>query len=240
MKIIVVFLINVLSSVCLAQSSNPSNGNHNQSAGTNNGVMNQFNITIAPPLAKSLKRRTEEDFGSDRGWLRTITPASDQIPEDKDCQTPKGNLTVLLGAHGSRGTCSGEHCGILSDSDPQAINPDLLSVDRKRNSLQINAVILDQTGKVVAVVDKNQTHANPNNAFDWRRPDDHTIDIVDQYNRHVLHVRFANVHTIIVEGVFRFSDGRKLTITDDKMVDQFHNTMSGMCSTNAARSAFAF
>lgn len=64
---------------------------------------------------------------------------------------------------------------------------------------------------MIAVMNKSVTHANPNSSFDWRRPDAHTIDITDDYNRHVLHVRFANPHTLVVEGMFQFSDGRTLT-----------------------------
>lgn len=226
-------------SVAVAQSSSTVNGSKNQSTGTNNGNMWQFNVTVKPQTERNLKSRSSQDFGTDRGWLQTIVPANDVISDDLSCPVPHDNLTVLLGEHGNKGSCSGDHCAILIDKGPRAVNREILSVDRKAQSMQVNVVVFDESGKIVAVVNKSRTHVNPNTAFDWQRPDDHTINVVDNYNRNVLHVRFANPHTVIVEGIFHFSDGRNISVTKDRVVDQFENEQSGDCSTNAG-ALFAF
>ena len=234
------FLISGTPHAVAAQTQSTVNGSNNQGAAINNGIMNQYNVVVTPPVRERLQDDSKQQFGSANGWLRTITPANDPITADPSCPVPETNLTVLLGEHGSVGSCSFAHCVILADPNPDAVNKEILSVDRKGNSMQVNAVVLDRNGKVIAVVDKNRAHANPTNAFDWRRPDAHTIDITDEYNRNVLHLKLANSHTLIVEGLFQFSDGRSLTVRNDRMVDNFNNTFGKNCSQNARGAAFAF
>ena len=80
-------------------------------------------------------------------------------------------------------------------------------MDRIGKNVAVNATILDKSGKVIAIVDKNKTHVNTRNAFQWLRPDPHTIDVIDEFNHHVLYLRFLNPQTIQIKGYLSNSAG---------------------------------
>lgn len=207
----------------LAQQILPrTEGNHNQTVGTNNGVTIQLNVTATPKVKRSLKIAAKKDLGDERGWLRVLTPAQEPTPKNSCGQftsDPK-SLTVLLGG-GAAGGCDRDVCEILRDSNPGAETTDLLSVRRRGTSLIVSGVIFDNEGKVVVALKDNKPHVNKNNAFDWIRPDDHTLDVVNQNNQRVLHIRLINRTTVYIEGVFYDSKGSKLQIGKDKLVFSF-------------------
>ena len=178
--------------------------------------MNQLNITVAPKVREELKVRAKQSFGSEQGWLETVVPGNESMVDSPDCTLPSTSLTVILGG-GPVIECIAENCKVLVDHNLGAINPDLLSFQRKGNAIEIHAVVLDESGKVIAIVDKSRTHVNPNNAFEWSRPDASTIDVTDEYNRHVLHLHFANRHLVVIDGLFINSIGTKVVITKDDL-----------------------
>ncbi len=237
-------LVPILFATAFAQdSSTKVTGNKNQTSGTNNGVMIQNNITVAGPVEKKLKASAKKYLGNENGWLRVLTPAHDPSPETS-CQIAPNSLAVFLGGGNASG-CHSDVCTILRDTNPNADTKDLLSVERKGRSLAISAVVFDEDGKVVAALSKNRPHVNRNNVFDWMRPDEHTLDVVDQRNRRVLHVRFLNETTVYVEGLFFNSRGMKLKIDKNNLVISGpHQTggisSTGGCAFNDRGGAFAF
>ena len=74
-----------------AQAPSPkAAGDKNQTAGTNNGVMIQNNITVTDPVKKALQQRAK-DLGDEQGWLRLLTPANDPTPQSS-CNIPDNSL----------------------------------------------------------------------------------------------------------------------------------------------------
>jgi WD40 repeat protein len=233
----------LLASAAAQQSSTQVEGNNDQTAGTNKGVMIQNNITVSKTVEKSLKSSSKMDVGDEQGWLRLLTPAQDQTPPNV-CGSSPNSLMVMLGG-GSAGSCDSDSCKILKDGNPTADTKDILSVERRGRSLTINAVVFDEDGKVVAALSKNKPHINKNNVFDWRRPDAHTLDVVDQKNRLVLHVRFMNEKTVYVQGLFFDSQGTKLKIGKDNLVlipasHKSTTNIDHMCSHDSSGYAFVF
>jgi hypothetical protein len=226
------------------QTTTQVTGDHDQTAGLNRGVMIQNNITVNKSVEKNLRRRARTDFGSEQGWLRVLTPAVDSIPQGLSCPTKKMSLTVILGG-GLVSSCDRNLCKVLADNSPNAESRDLLSVENRGTSLAINALIFDDSGKVVAALNGNHPHINKNNAFDWKRPDDHTLDVVDQKNRTVLHVRFLNPTAVYFEGIFFDAGGTKLSVTKENLTLSMPHAkvpfsiLTGSCSDNDGVS-FAF
>jgi len=248
-----------LTGALFAQSSTPKvNGDKNQTAGTNNGVMIQNNITITKPVKKALQKQAQVD-GAEQGWLRLLTPANDPMPQSS-CDSPnsamkalgvtaftmpKDPLLVLLGNYA--GYCSGDSCSILQDNHPNADDKNLLSVKRKGNSLLLQAVVFDDSGKVVVKLVDDKPHINRNNVFDVKRPDEHTLEVIDQRDRTVLHVRFVNKTTVYVEGIFYTPSGSRLKATGQGVQLQPNPrsgtiSLGGGCAANvpASGAVFAF
>lgn len=209
-------------------------------------MMFQFNITVRPEVRRSLKIAAKKELGDERGWLRILTPAQDSTPSNSCGQftsDPK-SLTVLLGDSAAAG-CYREVCRILRDGNPGAETTDLLSVKRKGKSLIVSGVIFDSEGKVVVALKDNKPHVNKNNAFDWMRPDAHTLDVINQKNQRVLHIRLLNRTTVYVEGLFYDSKGTKLEIRKDKMIVSYPVTkgimnVEGYCGFQNVGAAFTF
>lgn len=80
-----------------------------------------------------------------------------------------------------------------------------------------HALIFDEDGKIVVAIDDSKPHVNKNNAFDWERPDSHTLDVVDQKDQRVLHIRFLNPKAVYVEGIFFNSIGVKIAASKDAL-----------------------
>lgn len=239
-------LLVFLPTVAAQQSSPKTAGNNNQTAGTNSGIMIQLNVTAPPGVKRTLKSAAKQDLGDERGWLRVLTPAQDPTPPNScgNLTSDAKSLTVILGG----GMVSGYHrdaCEIFRDNRPGVNTTDLLSVRRKGTSLVVSGVVFDDQGKVVVALKDNQPHVNKNNAFDWTRPDPHTLDVVNQKNERVLHIRLLNRTTVYVEGLFYDSRGTKLLVAPDRFAMTDPQTrgvtnMTGYCVFDAGRAVFSF
>ena|ERR1017187_10423327 len=123
------------------------------------------------------------------------------------------SLAVFLGDF--TGTCTGDSCTILRDNSADDDNKNLLSVQRKSSSLLVQGMVYDENGKVIVAIEDSRPHINRNNVFGWKRPDEHTLEVTDQKDRTVLHIRFMNKTTIYVEGLFYTSSGNSLRVKKD-------------------------
>lgn len=236
----------LLANATAQQNPSKSGGGNTQAAGTNNGLMIQLNITALPEVKGVLKKEAKKQLGDDRGWLRILTPGQDPTPKNScgSLANDSKSLTVMLGSGTATG-CHKDYCEILSDSNPSADTKDLLSVERKSTSLVLNAIVFDDDGKVVVALKDNQPHLNKNKAFDWQRPDAHTLDVVNEKNQVVLHIRFLNRNTVYVEGLFYDSVGTSLKIENDKMIltgGKNKGTMNlrNNCIFDSGRASFSF
>ena len=212
----------------------------NQNVMVNKGIVKQYNYTVVvkQPIRERLKQTAKQDFGTERGWLQTITPANDDLKSAITCSASPDAISIIFGSNVI--TCDKDECPVLVDASPSAVVKDLLSARRRGKSMAIHAIVLDNDGKVLAAVESSKTHANTAVAFEWNRPDDHTIDVLDQHYRHVLHIRFSNPHTVEVEGLFRNSIGETLDARADKIMVGSENEISGNCIGSPKGPAFLF
>jgi len=232
--------IMLLAINAFAQTPSPKvAGDKNQTAGTNNGVMIQNNITVTDSVKKALQQRAR-DLGDEQGWLRLLTPANDPTPQSS-CNIPDNSLAVFLGNFAA--TCSGDRCTILQDNNANADVKNLLSVRRRGSSLLVQGVVFGEDGKVIVAIEDDKPHINKPSAFGWKRLDDHTLEVTDQQDRTVLHIRFMNKTTLYVEGLFYTPSGIGLKISKDglQMRTRLGPGMSihGGCAGNNG-TAFAF
>ena len=198
-----------------AQQAGSAGGHHNQSSSTNNGTMIQNNYNVSPNLVRRLKALSKKYQGSDQGWLAVLTPDASAAPSNR-CNFPADSLQFILGG-GTVGRCAGDSCKIIVDDHVEPPDNALLEVKRVKGVLFVNAKVFDSSGRIVATLDQSRPHINKNNAFDWSRPDDHEVDVVDQRNTRVLHIRFLNSRAIYVEGTFYNSIGGSLEINSENI-----------------------
>lgn len=90
----------------------------------------------------------------------------------------------------------------------------VLSVERTREGLLINAEVFSPNGQIVAEIQKNAFLLNPNNYFRKVRPDWHTLRILDLQNQEVLNVDFINGSYVRIDGIFS-SSGQAVRATPD-------------------------
>jgi hypothetical protein len=202
------------------QTSPHAASGQSQSVGTNNGVVIQTNITVAPAVKKRLGEAAKRDFIDARGWMRTLLPANDIIDEQR-CDgipgfTSPREALILQAGGGMASTCEQEKCVVIKDGSSGAEVPELLTLHRKGKSVALDANIFDDHGVLIAALDANRPEINQHNALDWDRPDEHTLTVTDQKKRRVLYVRFENPRTMYIEGIFYNSLGRKITITKEQ------------------------
>jgi len=182
-----------------------SNGNQNINVQENNGLIIQTNIG-SKGVQRELQRRTGND-----SWKNVLLPAKDPVPPN-NCGVPSGALTVILGSFGTA-YCSKSDCGIISGMDNLTGGPmSLLSVSRDLHkpdgSMRVHAELFDDKGDIEAAIESNKLLRNPQNTFEWNRPNVHELEVVDNQYRKSLRIRFQNPTTLYVEGIFydRFHD----------------------------------
>lgn len=98
---------------------------------------------------------------------------------------------------------------------------DLLSINKTPDGLAVSAKIFSADEKIVAELEDNEFHINPNNYFKIKRPDSSTLVVYDQKADIVLNVRFLNPHAIRVSGVFRAPQRKPIIINNDEVIPLF-------------------
>jgi hypothetical protein len=71
--------------------------------------------------------------------------------------------------------------------------------------------VFDKEGKIVAWLDAEGFHVNPNNISnpEQKRPDTHTLIVLNQYKEEALYVHYLNKHVIVLAATLWFPEIRK-------------------------------
>lgn len=195
-----------------------SKGNRN--ANTN---INQLTIVMpsAAPKTKEIIRerlktviieRTTEVI-KEEGWEGVLLPATDPIMEKPIPWLNNDVLYIKVGANIFK--CEGKSCNVVASQGNE-----LIWVTRESGVLRVNARVLRPDGKTIIAtieighfyVNRNQTYRTP------ERPDESTLNVFDQEGTPVLHMRYANAHVVMIEGIFNAPNGRSISVSKDRVV----------------------
>ena len=93
---------------------------------------------------------------------------------------------------------------------------DLISIRKTSEGIGISAQVFSADGRIVAELEDNVFHVNPNNYFKIKRADKSTLIVYDQQNNHVINVRYLNPSTIKILGIFHSPNRAPVVIEEEK------------------------
>lgn len=137
-----------------------------------------------------------------------------------------GNIVIV--ANSAMLFSSNEYAPIIIRSKPA------IEVSVKNGELRVSASVFSSDHRIIAKVEENKVDVNSNNYFKVGDSDDsHTFQVIDQYDKEVLYVHFANPHEIYIRGIFGFQGERWVEVTNDRIVsgegETSGNAYSGAC-----------
>jgi hypothetical protein len=112
---------------------------------------------------------------------------------------------------------------------------ELLDVRRTSNGIAVNARTFSEDGKIIAEIIDNRFYVNPNNFFRVERPDQNSLIVFDLHDRKVVDVRYVNLYTVSIRGIFQIPGGPSLTVAEDGLsFDGIHsaNTCGSVSAPN--------
>jgi hypothetical protein len=130
--------------------------------------------------------------------------------------------------------------GILHYNAMEVGDTDFVQLHDMGHGLGINAMITAPTDKrvIVRIID-NAFVANPNNTLERRFPDKSTLEVVDEFNKRILYVRFLNRRAVRILGTFRSGDSAVI-VDQAKITFGRGNALSGQCAGNFTKAGFKF
>lgn len=163
----------------------------------------------------------------------TLIPANEPDPPH-NCDIPAMAIRVFFGSN----------VGWFDHYERQDIiaikHEPLLSLTVKDGKGYIFAKIYSEDGRIIAEIRDNEFKINPNNIFKIERPDDHEIQVFDQYNRMNLKVRFINKKSFLVEGIFIYPGNVLIIVMRNKIIAKNRPTYIRLCMGNAGGAFFRY
>ncbi len=155
-----------------------------------------------------------------------LVPANDPAPPNPCPEGPPADAIAVYMGSSVGYTTAQQPYGVLKLDDEV-----IVSIVKAGDGLSLNATIRSQDKRMVATIENNEFHINPNNYFYIKRPDRHTLIVRDQQNRECLNVRFLNPTAIKVLGVFEFPAANlpAIVIDDDKVLSTEGNVYRNFC-----------
>jgi hypothetical protein len=181
---------------------------------------------VAPPILPS---ETES-----HGWLM---PANEPTPPN-GCTAmgaiPADALLVIAGTNGAW-TTSG-HIKVITVGTRT-----FFSIERDGSRLAINADIHDESGNLIARIEKNKFHLVPGEmSYPVRSETDRSkLTVYGKTGDPIFYVDYANPRAVLIKGVFVAPNGVKITVDDQSITDQHRNRLSDNCA-GVSGTAFAF
>ncbi len=129
-------------------------------------------------------------------YFGTLTPASESTPP-LPSSTPKGTVSLMLGDELRLLTAQSESYVLSKAGKP------FLTVGIQDGRMQISAVVMDSRSQLVVRIINNEFQANPQNAFNPKQPDKHSLVVRDAEGAEVLNVRFLNPTAMRIVGRFQ-------------------------------------
>lgn len=161
----------------------------------------------------------EQTFG-------VLTPADDPTPEPMSClgslQQPSPSA-IRVYAGGGLFWSDGKTLTLVRIHDKPMLSGTLI-----KESLVISGDIYTPDGDLVHI-DQNHFETQSDLGFKPKRPDRHTLKVLDRWHREVLDIRFLNPRAIKLSGIF-WSPGEKFPVVlDDDGMRIGGNTWSAPC-----------
>jgi len=91
----------------------------------------------------------------------------------------------------------------------------LLTIKRRPQGILIDANFTADEGKTMTLINDNSFTVNANITLIRRTPDKSTLEVIDQFGKQALWIRFLNPHSIKIIGTFPVGNGRTLQIGQD-------------------------
>jgi hypothetical protein len=83
---------------------------------------------------------------------------------------------------------------------------DALTLDKAEDgAIAPSLMVTSADNKVIAQMVDGEFKIDPNNSFDTKRPDYHSLKVVDQYGQNVLHMRYMNKNAIAIDAQLKGS-----------------------------------
>lgn len=209
---------------------------HTLSANTQATAAQTSSETVAqsPPLAPS----SVPPPGSQTSIAASnfLTPANESdsamVEGILAVQKPEGNEELranLVAPHTLKvffGSCLG-----WTSKDRQNIltisGVDVLTIVRSPAGIAIDAKLFAENGEIVAEIEGNEFFINRDNCFRFKKPDPHTLIVIDKKAQTVLYIRHMNPSTVRLWGTFHGSDDRSVTIEENGTVHVRFNGKKG-------------
>lgn len=127
-----------------------------------------------------------------------LYPANDPMP-DHSCGTMKDNsIVIFLGSN-----------IFVVDKFPHAVlavtGEERLIINRANDgSIAVTLVIFGEDRRVVAKIEDGNFVVNYNNSLDMRRKDRNSLEVIDQFNKRVLNMRYLNRQAMLIDAVLYY------------------------------------
>ena len=154
-----------------------------------------------------------------------LIPADDPPPPNP-CSAPKEAVSMILG-----------NAYAWTTRFPMVVlwahGHELITIGKTSGGLSVSAKIFSADGRIVADLEDNEFHVNPNNYFKVKRPDRSTLTVYDQQDRAVLRVRYLNPKAIRFSGIFHYPPQFvPLIIDEEKVRLRAMENADAICSGN--------
>lgn len=114
------------------------------------------------------------------------------------------------------------HTVISVDEQPR------LTVNRKDKNAQISLDVFGPDGKIIANLDDDGFTVRQGSFFKFRRNDESSLRIVDEYNEEVLNVHYVNPHVIWLNAILRYQGSEPVIFRG--------SAGGGICTAHAGKS----
>lgn len=140
-----------------------------------------------------------------------LIPANDPSPPNPCGVLPEAAVTMILG-----------NMYAWTTHFPMTVlwahGHELITIGKTDDGLSVSAKVFSADGRIVADLEDNEFHVNPNNYFKVKRPDRSTLIVYDQQDRSVLRVRYLNPKTIRFSGIFHYPPQFVPLVVDEEKV----------------------
>lgn len=107
---------------------------------------------------------------------------------------------------------------------------DLLSLNKVEGGINVSARMLSADNKVVAQITNNEFYVNPPDfPFQLKRPDWHTLVVLDHRGNEALYIYYLNPHAIKFRGRFYAPGSTPVIVTDEWLEVPGGNRIFGGC-----------
>ncbi|MGI4755926.1 MAG: hypothetical protein ACRYGF_03655 [Janthinobacterium lividum] len=222
MKVLSPLLRLLWVTVCLHSQAQVTGGTKSQNIGENYGTATNINIKIVRNRLRSLQK----DAKLPVAWDQILEPGSEPNPKTfcddvldqvrkmgLSSDFPDIDLRNQLKIYYANGlfSCPRERCSLIV-----AHGVPLLTIEEKGGVAAVYAKLWGADGRIAAELDENRPYKNDQTVAFVKRPNTHTLKVIDQRGKELLSVQFLNKKAIYVEGIFYSDSSEKPRAPSDR------------------------